>query len=177
MQVRCDPKPPTASSVSPRPSLPFANRVPAAAARSSSLIAGKAMVSADVTLSGANGQPAGEFMEQRRSPRLISLSPVRRLLRPGVPPAAAACSAACRTRTTAPCCSCWSCRRSTLCSRRGCCHAAPPPPGRRASVGGGGAPARDALLPRLAMEQQQQLPGVHPHSVFMVKSEPAGKGL
>jgi hypothetical protein len=25
--------------------------------------------------------------------------------------------------------------------------------------------------------QQQQLPGVHPHSVFMVKSEPAGKGL
>ncbi|KAG2571924.1 hypothetical protein PVAP13_7KG121360 [Panicum virgatum] len=38
-------------------------------------------------------------MEQRRSPR-ISLSPIRRLLRPGVPlsPAAATCPAACRTR-------------------------------------------------------------------------------
>ena len=79
-------------------------------------------------------------MEQRRSPRLISLSPVRRLLRPGVPPAAATCSAACRTRTTAPCCSCWSCRRSTPCSRRGCCHAAPPG-GRRPSSAGAGPPA------------------------------------
>ena len=165
MQVRCDPKPPTATSVSPRPSLPFANRVPAAA--SSSLIAGKAMVSAG-DFHGAKALP--ENLPISDPPPAPTGSPslsCRRHVPGGVPD----------PLTAAPCCSRWPCRRSTLCSRRGCCHAAPPPPGRRASVGGGGAPARDALLPRLAMEQQQQLPGVHPHSVFMVKSEPAGKGL